>query len=359
MDATIRDVKRAIEYNLDNNIRRSILLLGAPGIGKSDIIKEIADKRGIKFIDLRLLLYSETDLKGIPFPDEETGSTRWLPNKILPDASRDGEHGILLIDELTSAPKRVQAAAYQLIQDYKLGEYSVPEGWFIVAAGNREDDDGVFVQMPSPLANRFEIFNVKPDLEIWKTDFAYPHNVNTDVIAYLSFKPTALHTQEPGQNSMSFCSPRSWVAVSDILNAGGDIRDTLIQLKICGNIGDIEVSSFKAFLESKESIIKADLVLNGTIKEPPKEKSILCLTITSLTSKLSYLKDISSLSPDDIMKLTNVATFYTKMQAEMFALGLKDLVGINSPLIKTFLKTEFDSEDILDFLVENDYLFSI
>ena len=117
----IEQFEKIVEFNIDNNIKRAILGLGPSGIGKSAVIKQITQKKNMGLIDLRLLLYTETDLKGIPFPNKEENRTCWLPNDILPDENRDGKRGILLIEELTSAPKRVQAAAYQLIQDRKLG----------------------------------------------------------------------------------------------------------------------------------------------------------------------------------------------------------------------------------------------
>ena len=117
----IEQFEKIVEFNIDNNIKRAILGLGPSGIGKSAVIKQITQKKNMGLIDLRLLLYTETDLKGIPFPNKEENRTCWLTNDILPDENRDGKRGILLIEELTSAPKRVQAAAYQLIQDRKLG----------------------------------------------------------------------------------------------------------------------------------------------------------------------------------------------------------------------------------------------
>lgn len=356
MELSVRDAKQAIEFNLDHKIKRSILMLGAPGIGKSEVVAQIAEERDMGFIDLRLLLYSETDLKGIPFPDED-GTTRWMPNKILPDIKRNGAMGIMLVDEITSAPKRVQAAAYQLIQDYRINEYVVPDGWFIVAAGNREDDDGVFVQMPSPLANRFEILYLTPNLDIWKHDYAYPRGVNPSVIAYLNFKPDALHTQDPGHNSMAFGSPRSWVAVSDILNTGASIKDRLTYLKVEGNIGDVEASSFKQFLKEQDSIISADDILSGRIKNPPTEKSLLCLIIASITSKLASLKHTTKISPEDEERLSNACRFYLKMNVEMLALGLRDLISINPSLLKKFFKVSFDTPEMLTFLKDNSYLF--
>jgi len=120
-------------------------LWGAPGIGKSSIVKQIAQSRGIGFIDLRLALMDPTDLKGIPFYDKESHTALWAPPAFLP---KEGE-GILFLDELNSAAPSVQASAYQLILDRKVGEYELPDGWAIVAAGNREGDRGVTSRMPS------------------------------------------------------------------------------------------------------------------------------------------------------------------------------------------------------------------
>ena len=106
-------------------------LWGAPGIGKSSIVKQIADEKGLDFIDLRLALMDPTDLKGIPFYDKETHTALWAPPAFLP---REGE-GILFLDELNSAAPAVQSSAYQLILDRRIGEYELPDGWAIVAAG--------------------------------------------------------------------------------------------------------------------------------------------------------------------------------------------------------------------------------
>ena len=102
----IEQFEKIVEFNIDNNIKRAILGLGSSGIGKSAVIKQITERKNMGLIDLRLLLYTETDLKGIPFPNEDKTRTKWLPNDILPNVERDGERGILLVEELTSAPKR-------------------------------------------------------------------------------------------------------------------------------------------------------------------------------------------------------------------------------------------------------------
>lgn len=356
----IEQFQEIVEFNIDNNIKRAILGLGASGIGKSAVIKQIAEKKNIGFIDLRLLLYTETDLKGIPFPNKEESRTCWLPNDILPNVNRDGERGVLLIEELTSAPKRVQAAAYQLIQDRRLGEYILPDGWFIVALGNKEDDNGVFVQMPSPLANRFEIHTVGYDLDIWKKNFAYKVGINPLVISYLNFKPSALHNFIPNSNTMIFASPRTWHAVSDILNADIlDMDSDILRYKIEGNVGEIECNSFLQFCKLKDELISVDDIINGIDVEIPSEHDRIYLLIGSVISKFDKIKDldIDNLDEDFMEKFTNAINFFLKLKPEFTILALKDLVSLNKNLVKKLFIEELDNDDILNFISKNDYIF--
>ena len=168
----------------------------------------------------------------------------------LPDEQRDGKYTILLLDEITSCSKRVQVAAYQLILDRRIGQYTLPDGTFVFALGNREDDDGVYIQLAGPLADRFEIHYIEPDFEGWKYDFALKAGVHPWVVDYLTFKPAALHTQAEEEGSMVFATPRSWVRVSDILNFDSDIYKKVIQYKIVGNVGEAEGYQFVEFCKN-------------------------------------------------------------------------------------------------------------
>lgn len=356
----IEQFQEIVEFNIDNNIKRAILGLGPSGIGKSAVIKQITEKKNIGFIDLRLLLYTETDLKGIPFPNKDQSRTCWLPNDILPKLDRDGDTGILLIEELTSAPKRVQAAAYQLIQDRKLGEYILPQNWFIVALGNREDDNGVFVQMPSPLANRFEIHTIGYDLDIWKKNFAYKQDINQLVISYLNFKPGALHNFIPDSNTMIFASPRTWHAVSDILNTNKlEMDSKILRYKIEGNVGEIECNSFLQFCRLKDELANVEDIIDGMEVDIPSEQDRIYLLIGSVISKLSKLKELTmeTLSEDFMNKFTNSINFFLKLKPEFTILALKDLLSLNKNLVKRLFIEELDNDEILEFISENDYIF--
>ena len=182
-------------------VKLPAFIWGPPGIGKSSIVKEIAQKSGLEFIDLRLSLLDPTDLKGIPFFDANSKKGVWASPSFLPD-DKDSK-GILFLDEINSAPPAVQASAYQLVLDRRVGEYELPKGWSIIAAGNRENDRGVVYRMPPPLANRFIHLDMEVDISEWKR-WAYINSVEDILIAYLSYSPQSLFRFDPNSNQIRY-----------------------------------------------------------------------------------------------------------------------------------------------------------
>ncbi|PWB49295.1 MAG: ATPase, partial [Nitrosomonadales bacterium] len=159
-----------------------VMLWGPPGVGKSQIIAEVAARHHAPVVDIRLSQMEPSDLRGIPFRVGD--HVEWAVPAMLPDAVRHGPVGVLFLDEITSAPPSVSAAAYQLILDRRLGNYRVPDGWAIFAAGNRQGDRGVTYTMPAPLANRFSHFEVEANLDDWVA-WAYHSGIDERLIAFL------------------------------------------------------------------------------------------------------------------------------------------------------------------------------
>lgn len=185
-----------------------VMLWGPPGVGKSQLILQIAQNNRVPLIDIRLSQMEPSDLRGIPFRSDN-GKVEWAIPALLPDCARHGEAGILFLDEITSAPPSVSAAAYQLILDRRLGEYQIPPRWAIFAAGNRQGDRGVTYAMPSPLANRFSHFEVEVNLDDWVA-WAFANGIDAGIIAFLRFRPDLLFEFDPAHNPVAFPSPRSW-----------------------------------------------------------------------------------------------------------------------------------------------------
>lgn len=242
-----------------------VMLWGPPGVGKSELVAQCAARAGIGVVDLRLAQMEPTDLRGIPFRDG--ASVVWAPPALLPRAERDGLRGILFLDEITSAVPTVTAAAYQLILDRRLGEYRVPEGWAILAAGNRHGDRGVTYQMPAPLANRFTHYEVEPDLDDW-VRWAHAQDVDARLIAFLRFRPDLLFAFDPSRQGAAFPSPRSWVFVDRALAKFGDTPALLAEsLKAC--VGAAAGLAFRAYLQHVDRLPDPARVIAGEVAEPP------------------------------------------------------------------------------------------
>ena len=130
----MKNVEKFLNKIVKHKLQNSLMIWGAPGIGKSSIVQSIADKNNLTLIDLRISQLAPTDLRGIPVPSDDSAS--WLPPDFLPTSGK----GILFLDEINMAPPAVQGIAQQLILDRKVGSYKVPDGWFIWSAGNRKED---------------------------------------------------------------------------------------------------------------------------------------------------------------------------------------------------------------------------
>lgn len=258
-----------------------VMLWGPPGVGKSQMVKQIAEKRGTPMIDLRLSQMEPTDLRGIPFRVNDV--VEWAIPAMLPDAVRHGYEGILFLDEITSAAPAVSAAAYQLILDRTLGNYEIPPGWAIFAAGNRQGDRGITYSMPAPLANRFAHFEVETNLDDWVA-WAYARGIDERVVAFLRFRPELLFDFNPAHNPVAFPSPRSWEFAHRALRKFGDQPALLLgALQACvGPAAGVEV---KAFLDNLDHLPDVEAIVAGNHTNVPKETDLQYAVASALVSR--------------------------------------------------------------------------
>lgn len=307
---TPKNTKRSITHLYERKI--PIFLWGPPGIGKSSIVSQIAKDKKIGFIDLRLSLLDPTDLRGIPFFNNNNEKTIWAAPTFLPDGST--KEGILFLDELNTAAPMVQASAYQLILDRKIGEYSLPDGWAIVAAGNRESDRGVVFRMASPLANRFVHLNMESSVEDWQ-EWARSSNIDTSIIAFISFRPDSLFTFNTQKDTKTFATPRTWEYVNEILKSNPE-EDLLLSL-ISGAIGEDLAASFLAFKSVESRLPDINKILEGEEQSVPEETSALHILCTALTMKITE----NSRSKE----LNHLLNYTLKLPAEFAVMVIQDL----------------------------------
>lgn len=262
------------------------MVWGPPGVGKSQMVAQVAARHRVPVIDVRLSQMEPTDLRGIPFRVED--KVEWAVPSMLPDAERHGPEGILFLDEITSAPPTVSAAAYQLILDRRLGEYHVPDGWAIFAAGNRQGDRGVTYSMPAPLANRFSHFEVETNLDDW-VSWAYSNGIDDRLIAFLRFRPELLFDFDPAHNPVAFPSPRSWEFAHRALHKFFEREDLLLgTLQACvGPAAGIEI---KAFVDNLDHLPDIDAILRGEEVPVPAEIDLQYAVASALVGRARRAK---------------------------------------------------------------------
>ena len=328
--AAKRSIRKAIQT------RRPVFLWGPPGIGKSDIVKQIGEDAGREVIDVRLALWEPTDIKGIPYYNSDQGKMVWAPPAELPTDSEST--AIIFLDELNSAPPAVQAAAYQLILNRRVGTYELPKGVDVVAAGNREGDRGVTYRMPAPLANRFIHLEAKVDFDDFQ-EWAVMNDVHPEVLGYVGFAKQDLYDFDPKSPSKAFATPRSWVFVSDLLKDEDCDVDTLHNL-VAGAVGDGLAVKFMAHRKIAGRLPKAEEILKGKVKDLQiKEVSAMY----SLTVSLCYeLKDQAEKKAKDFDAQADCFFRYMmdNFPTELVVMGAKTgLTNYNLPFDATKMKS--------------------
>ena len=264
---------------------------GQPGIGKSQIVKEIAEEKGLELIDLRLSMCDPTDLMGIPHVNNNKAS--WVTFSDFPTEDTPiprGKNGwILMLDELSSTNKSIQAAAYKLILDHMVGQKKLHSNCFVVAAGNRVEDRAVATSLSTALASRMLQINMEVSYHDWQTDVAFKRNLDYRIIGFLEMYPEHLNTFDPESESKTFCSPRTWEFTSWLIK-NKDITDEDLPL-LAGLLDPGVASEFLAFTKVFNKIVSYDLIksdpdkaYNNTDIDDPE---LLYATSASIMQKIT------------------------------------------------------------------------
>ncbi len=355
-----RDVRTLITRCMA--VGRPAMIWGPPGIGKSELIAEIGAETGRPVIDMRLLLLEPTDIKGIPYFDPETKTMRWAQPSDLPstvtdrdikraekavadatdaDSKFDAEeklktlrrtkefsNAILFLDEINAAPPSVQAAAYQLILNRRVGEYHLPAGVSMICAGNRDSDKGVTYRMPSPLANRLVHITMLPNFDDWQK-WAIGAQVHPDVVGFLTHHKQHLFTFDSKSPDKAFATPRSWVFVGQLVD--DNLPDSMNTSLVAGTVGEGLATEFAAHRKVAAKMPRSEDVLTGkekklTVKDLSAMYSLtisMCYTLKEWAAKAEKKEDGFDMKSWH----ANVDHFFEFMmanfQTEMIVLGAK------------------------------------
>lgn len=314
-----------IEKNIKFKEFPSVMLWGPPGVGKSQAVREIAEKiekgsgKKVNVTDVRLLLFNPIDLRGIPTANEDKTLAIWLKPQIFQmDPSPDCVN-ILFLDEISAAPQSVQAAAYQITLDRVVGEHKLPDNCIVIAAGNRVTDKSVSFKMPKALSNRLMHIEAETNFESWK-QWAVSKGINEKVMGYLAFSPKSLMNFGSSGDDLAYATPRTWELVSNVLNNVCDDVDKMYDL-ISGLIGSGSAVEFASWTKVYKDIPNVEDIFDGKKANVPKNTSTLYALSSSIVSCAKKHKD-------DLDKIANSIDYISKLPPDFSVLILKDYLYI-------------------------------
>lgn len=338
VDLLSRTYSRAASAGFPFSDVPSAMLWGPAGIGKSEAVKETAERlasktgKRVEVTDIRLLLFSPADLRGIPSADAERKFAVWLMPRIFDLDPGEGTINILFLDEISACTQSIQAAAYQITLDRKIGEFRLPANTIVIAAGNRTTDQSVSYKMPKALCNRLLHFNVCADYESWKR-WAIKAGIDERVIGFTGFD-RAKFCAEPGSSDFAYTTPRSWTFVSNILKLLDPERSdpSPAHNMIAAAVGADTAVAFEAWCRVCGDLPSVDEIMRGSCRRYPGSQDALFALSAGLVRAVHDRGKL--LRMDELEHVCGYAANFPTDFAMSFFNDVKDLDNVKPMILK-------------------------
>lgn len=306
--------------------KQPAMIWGKPGVGKSQLVAQVAEELGFDMLDWRLCLMSEVELRGIP--NVADGMTYWNPPAELPRKTAKGKRPVLIfIDELPQASIPVSNAARQLILDRRLGAYVLPDDAVMIAAGNRDEDRAATSRMPSHIANSFLHYTLDVDAVEW-LEWAKANGIDPRVRAFIKYRPALLHTFEPTSKERAFGSPRSWYFASQQLKQldaqGIKLEHEQLSEMFAGIVGQVASEEFCGFLKIMAQLVDIDAIMLSPTKAGVPSDVSVCYALT-----------YALFDRADVKNFPTIVSYLERMPQEFAFLFMKEVREKKTSLCKT------------------------
>lgn len=294
------------------------LLSGPPGIGKSQIVAQVVKALGLSFIDVRAVLLDPVDLRGVPHIKDD--KTQWCSPDFLPSSGR----GVIFLDELPQATTLVQASLLQLTLDRRIGDYVLPDGWSIIAAGNRQEDRAGANRLITPLLNRFIHLDLEVSAEDWQAWALTSGVIKNEVRSFIRWKPALLHSFDPKSNEKAFPTPRSWEFVSKVFDKL--TGDDQLQAVVAGCVGSGPAAEFYGYLKYCRQLPDIDTVLaKPDTTSVPSEPAVIYALVGALADRAKKADD---------KVISAIGTYGGRLPAEFATLLVRDCTVVNTKTLQ-------------------------
>ena len=237
---------------------------GSPGLGKSDIVRQLAEQHNLEVIDVRLSQADPIDLNGLISFNKDKSKAQYTPLNTFPiegDPLPEGKNGwICFLDEMASAPLSVQAAAFKLVLDRQVGEFNLHKRVAIVCAGNKATDGAIVNRISTPMQSRLAHFELAVSKDAW-IEWADRSGIDHRIKSYISYKPDMLYRFDPKHNEYTFPCPRTWEFASKIIK-GNEMTETSLIL-LTSVISEAAAREFYSYTRIFNSLPKLEDIVNN------------------------------------------------------------------------------------------------
>lgn len=274
------------EYEIPSVRQRPLLLLGAPGIGKTQIMEQTARECGIALVSYTITHHTRQSAIGLPFIQEKDfggrkkAVTEYTMSEIIASVYEKMEktglrEGILFIDEINCVSETLAPAMLQFLQCKTFGAHKVPEGWIIAAAGNPPEYNKSVREFDVVTMDRVRKIEVEPDFDVWK-EYAVSAGVHPAVLSYLNVRPSHFYQMENTVDGRQFATPRGWEDLSRMLEVCEWIGKTVDREVVIQYLQHERIAGeFANYLELYHRYQKdygIEEILKGTIREAMLKK---------------------------------------------------------------------------------------
>ncbi|MBQ7649513.1 MAG: AAA family ATPase [Victivallales bacterium] len=321
--------------------RQSVLLLSAPGVGKSDAVRQAAKEFHLQCKSLLGTQIAPEDVSGIPRIVGER-SVFCPPRILLPETP---DPFCLFLDELPACSPDVQKAFYSLLLERRIGEYDLPKGTWVVAAGNRIEDRALVRSLSTALINRVVILHVTVDVNEWVA-WARDNGVRDEIMAFILFNRDALQRPIP-ETPEPFSTPRSWAQLSqalDQLEEKGQLDDKLQEVLAYGTVSPQDAAAFTVYHQMRKRDITS---LADIIRDPKKLPSgrrdderawrlTLLQALRRLVEQDRFRAELGAVKPAVINKFLSALSSEERVMIFMGCVAKWGALGADDTLVEEF-----------------------
>lgn len=300
-------------------LRSNTLIVGSPGIGKSDIVEGVAKETGNDLVIFHPVTMDPTDAKGLPYV--EKGRATYLLDDHLRKLVEATKPTIAFFDDLGQAPASVQAACMQILQARRINGHAISDQITFIAATNRRADGSGVNGILEALKSRFRpIVELAPELDPW-IEWARNAGMPVELIAFLRMRPGLLNDPKPSKEMVNFPCPRTIAAVGEWMNAG--FTDAPI---IAGCVGDGFATEFLSFLKVWRKLPAfTQIILNpDTTPVPDMSEPSVMYAISGMLAKNASETNLES-----------VCIYAARLPVEFNVLMMKDAIKMHPEIVST------------------------